>query len=350
VSGLYGSGINADTKAQLQVGGVDTSAANNRVAHRFQASTTSTVTSVRFAQRGGPGYSAGSGGTMRISVRADDGSGHPSGTMLTSVTYTPGNPSGNWTRFDKVTFSSPATLTKGKVYYVVFENMNSAPRSNYISVNETFVYGSVLSPRQPRWSDSDYAVLTTGSGSWSIAGRYTGDMDVAYANGVHDGDGYVAAQIDYYGVISGSSDMVRERFTVSGSSRTISTVAVRMRRSNGSSPLVIRLETSSGSLIEAVSIPASSVASSSPGGDNGGQVWVTARFSSSHTLATGSTYNLRLSTASDTTYTATPIRDGRDVGFLSFAFNDGSAQRTTNGSSWADLYQWAGLDLQFYFK
>jgi hypothetical protein len=347
-TGLYGTGINADTKAQVQVGGTDTSSSNNRVAHRFRASTTSSVTSVRFAQRRGSGYSGGNGGTMRISIRADDGHGRPAGTMLASASYTPGN-SGT-TSFDRVSFSSPAKLTKGRIYYVVFENTNSSPRSNFISVNETFIYGSVLSPRQPRYSDSEYAVLATGSGSWAVMGRYTADMDVTYSNGAHDGNGYVAAQIDYYGTISGTSRMVRERFMVHGGSRTIRTVAVRMRRSGGSSPLVIRLESSSGALIDSVTIPASSVPASSPGGDNGGQVWVRASFGSSHTLANGSTYNLRLSTASGTTYTATPIREGTDVGFRSFVFSDGLAQRTSNGSSWAAFYQWAGLDLQFYMK
>jgi hypothetical protein len=232
----------------------------------------------------------------------------------------------------------------------VFQNTNASPRSNFISVNETFIYGGVLSPRQPRWTDANYAVLGTGSGSWAVMGKYTADMDVAYSNGAHDGNGYIAAQIDYYGTISGTTRMIRERFTVSGSSHKISTIAVRMRRSSGSSPLVIRLESSSGALIDSVSIPASSVPATSPGGDNGGQVWVKASFGQSHTLAKGSTYNIRLSTASGTTYTATPIRDGWDVGFRSFVFNDGAAQKTTNGSSWANLYQWAGLDLQFYLK
>ncbi len=347
-SGLYGTGINADTKAQIQVGGTDTSSANNMVAHRFRASTTSNVVSVRFAQRRGAGYSGGNGGTMRISVRPDDGHGRPSGTILTSASYTPGSSGIN--TFDRVTFSKPARLTAGHLYYIVFQNTSSSPRSNFISVNETFVYGSVLSPRQPRWTDTNYAVLANGGGSWAVMGKYTADMDVGYSNGVHDGDGYVAAQIDYYGTISGSTHMVRERFKVSGSSRKISSVAVRMRRSSGSSPLIIRLESSSGALIDSVSIPASSVPATSPGGDNGGQVWVRASFGKTHTLAKGSTYSIRLSTASGTTYTATPIREGTDVGFRSFVFGDGQAQRTTNGSSWAALYQWAQLDLQFYLK
>ncbi len=72
-------------------------------------------------------------------------------------------------------------------------------------------------------------------------------------------------------------------------------------------------------------------------------------FSGAHTLANGSTNNLVLSTASGTTYTATPIREASDLGFGSLVFSDGSAQKTTNGSSWTDSYQWGALDLQFYF-
>ena len=346
---VYGSAINADTKAQVQVGGVDSDRPNNQLSHRFRASTTSALQSVRFAQRGGTGYSAGGGGTMRVSVQADDGSGRPSGTDLASATYAASNPSGSWNRYDKVTFASPATLTKGKLYHIVFTNTNSAPRSNYISVNETYVYGSVLSPRQPEFPDSDYAVMTTQNGSWAVQGQFTADMDVAYANGMHDGEAYYQVEIGMYGTVSGTSDLVREHFTVSGGNRTISHAAVRVRRSSGSSPLVLSLQSSTGAIIDSVNIPASSVAASAPGGDNGGQVWAAGTFGSSHTLANGSTYSLVLSTASGTTYTATPIHEGGDLGFGSYVFGDGSAQETTNGSTWADIYQWGQFDLQFYF-
>ncbi|MFI5042734.1 MAG: hypothetical protein ACHQNA_12970, partial [Acidimicrobiales bacterium] len=324
-AGAYGS-IATDTKANILVGGPD----SERVAHRFQASTSSALTSIRFAQRGGPGYSGGTGGTMRISVRADDGSGRPSGTSLASLTYSPGNASGGWWTWLNRGFPSPATLTKGQIYYIVFENIDPSPTTNYISVNELFVYGSALTPRQPTFSDATYAVLANGA----VQDQYTADMDLTYANGVHDGMGYIEAMVALYGVVSGPNDMVREHFTVSGGARTVTSASVRVRRTNGSSPLTIRLETSAGALIEAVDIPASSIAVSAPGGDNGGAVWVTATFGSAHVLANGGTYNLRLSTASGTEYTTVPVREGTDVGFASSTFTDGDGQHTTDGSSW----------------
>ncbi|HTC85207.1 MAG TPA: hypothetical protein VK656_00780, partial [Candidatus Acidoferrum sp.] len=296
---VYGS-INADTKANLRIG------PDGTVAHRFRASTSSALASIRFSQRGGPVYSKGSGGTLRISVRPDDGNGRPASTVLAMLNYAPGNPAGGWTTYLKRSFASPANLTKGDIYYIVFENIDGSPDSNYISVNELFIYGSVLTPRQPTFTDSSYAVLVRTS-SWSVQGNYSAVMDLVYANGTHDGMGYIGAMVEMYATASGSSDMFREHFTVSGGSRTISTASVRVRRSHGSGALTIRLETGSGSLIEAVTVPASSIAASSPGGDNGGSVWAVAQFAHSHVLATGSTYNLRISTTTDTAYTTVPV-------------------------------------------
>ena len=341
----YGS-IATDTKANIHVGGPD----GERVAHKFVASTTSAVTSIRFAQRGGSGYSGGNGGTMRISIQPDDGSGNPSGSRLASLDYSPGNPGGGWSTYLSRSFSSSATLTKGKVYYVVFENIDGSPKSNYISVNELFVYGSTLVPRQPIFSDASYAVLIARP-SWRVASGYTADMDLTYANGGHDGMGYIAAEVYNYISTSGSSDMFREHFTVSGASRTVTTAAIRVRRSSGSSPLTIRLENSSGSLIEAVSIPASSIPASSPGGDNGGSVWAVGHFSSSHVLAAGSTYSLTATTGSDTTYTSIPLLDGTPNGFQSYTFSDGQGQATSSGSGgWSNIDPSYPEDIQFYLK
>lgn len=344
-SGIYGSALNVDTKANLEVGWTDRA----QVAHRFVASTTSGLRSVRFQQRGGSGYSGGTGGTLRITVRPDDGAGHPATTVLASVTYVPGNPLGGWTTYDAVTFPSPATLSAGTVYYIVFEDVDPSPTVNYISVNELYVYGPTLTPRQPAVADADYAVLMASPTTWSVQANYTADMDLTYANGLHDGLAYVQNMVDLYGTVSGLSS-VREHFTVSGGNRTVGSASVRVRRTSGSSPLTIRLETGSGALIEAGDIAASAVPASLPGGDNGGSVWVTVTFATPHTLVDGSTYNLRLSAPPDTAYTAAPIREGTDVGFGSHAFRDGSGQGSPNGTSWADLYPYSPVDLQFYLR
>jgi hypothetical protein len=163
-----------------------------------------------------------------------------------------------------------------------------------------------------------------------------------------------------YGVISGDN-MVREHFTVSGGDRTITSLSVRVSRAAGASPLILRLETATGALVDSVSIPASSIPSTAPLGSKTGSVWVTGTFGSAYRLTDGDTYNLRLVTSSDTTYSAVPLREGTDcgsaggpgntTGFRSTRFTDGDGQRSTNGgSTWANLYQYSPVDLQFYMK
>jgi hypothetical protein len=101
--------------------------------------------------------------------------------------------------------------------------------------------------------------------------------------------------------------------------------------------------------IESVTVPAAKIPVSAPGRDNGGAVWVTAKFSRPRVLTNGSSYNLRISTASGTTYTTFPVRAGTDKGISTYAFSGGTGQSTANGSSWTDLYAWSKQDLQFYF-
>ena len=347
-AGFYGS-IGADSKANLQVGGVDEGTGVSKISHRFRAGTTAALTSLRFAQRGGAGYSAGDGGTLRISVRPDS-NGVPSSTVLASVERAFGNPAGEWSTYHDTSFSSPATLTAGQLYHIVFENTSTSGQ-NYISVNNLFVFDETT-PRQPFDPRDDYAVLLASGGPWSVLDHYTAVMDLTYANGHHDGMGYIEAMWQEYGTVSGNSHMVRQRFTVSSRDRVVSSVAVRMRRSAGSSPLTMRLESGSGQLIEAVSIPASAVpvvGTDDP--RNGAGAWVSARFGTVHTLRAGSTYQLRLVTAAGTTYTTVPVREGSDTGFRSYRFTDGHGERTTDGgASWSKLYEWSPVDLQFYLS
>ena len=350
----YGT-IAADSKANLRVG------PDGSLAHRFRASTSSALTAVRFSQRGGPVYSGGTGGTMVISVRPDDGTGRPAATRLSSLTYVPGNASGDWTTYRNLSFSSPALLTAGEIYFVVFENTDSAPLTNYISVNELAVLGGLSSPRQPTFADSDHGVLYTRNGSWYLDGAYTAVMDLTYANGRTDGQGYIEAMIAMYGLVNGADNMVRERFTVTGGDRVITSASVRIKRTAGTSPLTLRLETNAGTLIDSAVVPADAVPLSSMGGKMLGSAWVTAFFGTTHRLIDGTTYHLELVTAADTTYAMVPLREGTDsgeiggpgqpTGFRSTRFTDGDGQKTTDGgSTWSNLYLWSPVDLQFYFK
>ena len=157
--------------------------------------------------------------------------------------------------------------------------------------------------------------------------RYTADMDLGYSGGAHQGMGYIQNMTAQYGTLSGTTDMVREVFTVSGGDRTVTTASVRVRRSSGNDPLVLGLYTGAGTLIEAVSVPASLVPISAAGSDNGGSVWVGVRFLAPHVLTNGQTYYLRLSCAASSEYTAAPIRKGTTEGMDGdTVFMDGAGQ------------------------
>lgn len=342
VQGVYGSALNVDTKANLQIGWTDRA----RLAHRFRAGTSSTITSVRFAQRGGSVYSGGSGGTLRISIQTDK-DGLPSGTVLGSATWEPGNPSQSWSTYEAVPMPVPVAVTKGQLYHVVFENTDADPEKNYISVNELFVYGATLKPRQPAFADEDYAVLYATPDVWTLQQRYTADMDIAYSDGSHDGVGYVQNMTEYFGTISGSS-AVREHFTVIGNGRIVTSAAVRVRRSSGSDPLVLSIRQGDTVLVSG-EVAATDIPVSAAGNDDGGSVWATITFPVL-TMVAGTTYDLVLTTAASSVYTAAPIREGTDVGMASRAFRDGTGQGTRDGRDWKDLFDRSPVDLQFYLR
>jgi hypothetical protein len=347
-TGIYGSGIAADDKDNMQLSG-------RRLAHRFRASTSSGLVSVRVQQRGGPVYSAGTGGVVEVSLRPDDGSRRhrPADEVLASVTVRPGNPEGHWTTYEAWMFPEPVSLTAGELYHIVFENLDPAPEDNYVSVNELFVWESdpVDGRRQPALYD-DYAVLYDQGEGWELEDLRTADMDLVYADGSHDGQGYIDNMCDRYGVISGPDQMVRERFTVSGGDRSVGAVSIRLKRTSGPDPLTIHLEHEDGTLIESHEVPADLVATAEPACiDGGGSTWVTVEYEAPVLLEEGSTYDLRLTTDRQSQYTAEPIREGTIEGLESYRFTDGEAERSTDGgATWSALYPWAPVDLQFYFR
>ena len=186
------------------------------------------------------------------------------------------------------------------------------------------------------------------------------DLSKTYANGVHDGNAYTSLIVDHYGLVSGAK-RVAERFTVHGSSRTVSTASIRLKRIKGSGTITIRLEKSTGALVatgtvSSTHIPISPLPVPVDGvhwdeTSLGGGRWVKASFGKSVTLRSGSTYILKISTASSTVLAAVPVREQDDTTphWRSRAFRDGYAQYTT-GSTWKALYAYGPADLQFYLR
>jgi len=351
-TGIYGVGITGDTLANAQIGGRASGAPNTQIGFKFTAAVTDTLVSFReyVVGKEASGYGGGNGGTIRVTIQTDDGSGFPSGTILaTKDIVCPAD------GLQQYSFTSPPSLTVGVVYHLVHTNIDASPTVNFVSVNSVYCYGAVNSPRNARLTDAEYGQTAKyGASAWEVRNNFTPVLLLTYSGDITQGMGYMELSLPQYATINGANHMARESFTVTGGDRVVTTVSVRLRRSKGTGALVVRLETSSGSLIEAINVPAASIPVSIPGGDTGGAVWVTATFLSSHILTNGSSYNLRLSTDSNTTYTIFTIRKGFDYGFANTTyFKDGSAFKTTNGSTWTNLGRVMGNppenDIEFYF-
>ncbi|MGH2511276.1 MAG: hypothetical protein ACRDGQ_01175, partial [Candidatus Limnocylindrales bacterium] len=341
-SSAYGPGIGADSLANSQVGGSLCQCANRSISYRFLATQSASLRTIRIyiVANGNSGYAHGTGGTMSITVQTDSGgSAHaPSGTILASTSYRPGNPGAD---FPTISFSSPAHLTAGRLYHLVFRNTDASPTQNFVSLDGLWTR-SVTTPRQPGLSDLDWGQLMNDGHGWSTLRNYTPILDLTYSNGAHAGVGYMEVWVNVAKRVSGSS-AVRE-YLVPKASRTVSSVSVRVARSGGSSPLAVALKTSGGSVLATGSISAGSISSSTR--------WATARLSTSVTLRKGTGYQLVLSAPSGTSYSAFGVEKGNNYGFSSATyFTDGYAQYTT-GSGWAGLTDESGrtatnADLQF---
>jgi hypothetical protein len=334
----YGPAINTDTLAEAAIG----EAAAQSVAVRFRAEQSSALASIRIYDMGStqPGYGAGTGGTIQLTVQTDNGA-KPSGTVLATQNYTPTDAPGHL-----IPFSAPATLTAGMTYYVVFTNIDANPSANWTSIDNLYVYAQSYDPIQPKWPDNTFTLLNKrGTGSWAVYSHYTPIIDLAYANGQHQGNGYMEVNVNAPGWHATSGDaQIRETFTPKATI-VVTGAHVRVRRVSGSDPLALTLETAAGAVLAAGTVPAASIAQSSPGGDNGGAVWAKITFRPL-TLTAGQAYNLRVSTANTSTYATHGIRKGSDYGYSPQTwFNDGQAYWTT-GSSWAT---WKNDDdIQFY--
>jgi hypothetical protein len=346
----YGPGIGMDSLNNTQVGGPD----DLSTSHRFRATTSSRLDSIRVYIIGPthPGYGAGTGGTWEVTVQADDGSAAhgPSGAVLATTTFQPVDD------FPVIAWSSPASLTAGRLYHVVFRNIDPDPTANYASLDGVFMYQPTV-PRQAAFSDVDWGQpLRSGSDAWSDRPNTVPIMELDYADGVTAGLGYMEVWVRSYKSITGDAK-AREAFTVSGPNRAVGSFSVRLMRISGSSPLTVRLETSGGGLIEEGSIAAAEIPVGIPGdhGGSGHATWETYAFAAPRTLVSGASYNVVLSTASDTVYSTFVIRKGSSWGFSPTTyFRDGHAEYTTGGS-WGPFTQdGAGPldegDLQAYFR
>jgi len=343
----YGSGLSADALANTVLGGPSL----NSVSYRFQARHASALRAIRVFfiwSLVKSGYQAGQGGVIQVDLKADDGSAAhlPTGASLASVSY--GNILSQNSNYPLLAFPYPAILAGGAIYHLVFSNVDPSPTANYISLDSLYT-NAQTAPMQPTLTDTSFAALVrSGSGAWKPRQGFTPILELDYADGGSQGNGYMEVWSTNPKNISGNAQ-VRETFKVSGPSRIFTRIRFRTRLVAGSSPLSVQVTEADGTLIEQASVPAAQVLQSAPG-------WVTFSFPLSQALTSGVTYRLTFSTAADTQYSAFPIRKGLDKGFSKLTvFPDGYAQYTSTGSAgWTgwDMWGTANLstsDLQFMF-
>lgn len=351
VATVYGPAFALDTKNDCRVG-ADASA----MSYRFKAGSSSTTSGVVWERRFGSGYAAGSGGTLRIGIQADDGTSNhfPSGTYLGSTDYTPGtiSPAGNKGMYTAL----PAiSLVAGTLYHLVFTNVAASPGSNYFSVNNAYTFNT-NSPRQPAFSNTDFAVLYK-NGTWSERTRDTPDFDLVMADASHNGSRFIASNHDAgtFGTINGTNNKVRERFTPT-STITVTKAWYRLSRTSGTTGnLTFRLENSAGTLIEQGSVVGSGCPVWSSGSDSQTGAWLSYTFGTPRTLTAGNEYRLVISAgASDTYYSVIMLtQDSNDDPahhMASRGFTDGVTEKTTTGGvPWSAVYGGFPNNGQFYF-
>lgn len=345
---FYGPGLGSDGLANTTLG-----PSGNVVSYRMRVKHSGRLISIHpYLIMDHTGYFAGTGGTVLVSIQPDDGTAahHPTGTQLaTSLLPNPLAVTGSARYFPEFHISPVVTLTAGELVHIVFQNTDSAPTVNYVSVDSLYQAVATV-PDQPTVSDTDCAVLLQEGGSnWAPRAGFTPIVQLEYDDGSSEGIGYMEGWIGAPESISGSS-AVRETFTVSGAAENVTSASVRVARISGSDPLTVRLESADGTLIDQGNISASAFST----GSQPNYVWGTYTFATNHVLEKGQTYHLDLEAPASSTYQAFPIRKGVAYGFQPTTyFPDGYAQFEQN-SSWVGWTQWGVTnrtdgDLQFYF-
>lgn len=347
----------------------------NSYSYRFRAEYTGTITAVDLywlsIDLQDVGYAEGDGGTIRISLRPDDGtSAHgPTNTELAyhNVT-TKVSSTGSGTRF---TFNTGASVTAGTLYHIVFTNAHASPDTNNASIDCSWMTGKpktsgvTVSRVLPGYENVDFATMVNPAGygghspplgAWRRVDDYWSEVfspivGIDYSEGYHQGQAYIiGSSHDIGGGISvNGTTKARETFTVSGGARTLVSGMVHARRYSGSGDLTWDLQNSGGSTIESGTISASQFTLvPAPTGTqrNAGEglsrgTWT---FATPRTVSNATQYHIVFSCPAGTTYLFWPILRGaaHDIYEAETGFADGQCWEW-NGSSWIyNLHAWGG--------
>lgn len=359
---LYGPGVAGDALANTRVGNVSaTKVSFDRFKAEYSGSLTSVI--VYFLSADEPGYGAGTGGTWTLDLYAVNGSGEPTGSALASQSVAANAVSDvNKT----ITFSSPYSVTAGTVYALVYTNTDADIAANHFSIDRwwlgngasAYYSGTYVTPKYAL-SEFAHGYASSVAGPWTMRAGYLPILGLTIGGntqGMSYGEASTGA--GQQGEINGTTKMVRELFTPT-QNLTVTGAGIRLLKLTGATDdLTVGLYATSGNtLLGSFTVSPSAIATGiAPGGAVANSYparWVEGNFSGSISLTAGTSYYLRLSTGSGSTYYAWVMRRLTESYTYpaTTAFADGYAQKTTDGTTWSSLGRVANEnDLQFFLR
>ena len=367
-SRLYGPGVFTMSTLYTTHVGVHNKA-DRIVSIRFRSVITGLLQKIRLYWQAGSGYSAGTGGRIRITVFPDDGSEKHlpalDGSPLARTHFAPGlAPESSQSLMDELTFEqSTLPLAAGELYHVVLENVDPDPVANFISSNNVLVPSSIGRPA--RWlNNTDWATLAGDRSPNSSAERTWLDLTTTGSNQRLIAPIMQLTTVD--GASQGSSDMesgsvdpgrtyeadaakpIRERFTPSADKRVtgvsvavVATVAgsLRWRLLEGSQELA------SGMIQDEARFSPHLMGYRTINGEKKpvyvtNFIWYDAPTSQDVTLHAGNTYDLELRPEGSSRWKFAAHRNGSSWGFTwPAAFTESRAQHL-RGDQWLDTNFW----------
>ena len=141
-----------------------------------------------------------------------------------SATWEPGTRRSPGPRTRRCRCRSRCAVTKGQLYHVVFENMDPDPADELHQRQRAVRLRLDVEAPAAGLRRRGLCRPLRHPGVWTVQAHYTADMDIAYANGSHDGVAYVQNMTEYYGTISGAA-AVREHLRSSATARIVTSAA-----------------------------------------------------------------------------------------------------------------------------
>lgn len=357
-------------------------------AYRIKAPYTETLTKLRFNLPRRPGYYLGTGGSVQVTIRSDDGSGDPdmtapgiiwqSGVFALSVNGagTIQYPAGLVAFYglggdEGAEISINAAVTANQTFHVVWTNAAANPVANCFTINHGYneSFGDIDIHPMPLYAEAR-ARRMNAAGTWSYFGRaqrhqpyymLQGDQgwwgQGACLGGTTSRISTIAGGADLQGSTReiGGTWQIGQLWTHTRGDLDVNSFRARLWRRTSSTTYPLRVQinrlTSTPATIVDVTIAAGSVFQTTYDNQSGGATfpWVSVSLGGDVTLEEGEQYRLVLSTSNAATiYAMRAVWVGSKATICrdECSWPTGYAQYSTNsGSSWTGMHIW-GSDNQ----